>query len=135
MQNLAFLEKLIKKVMKISLLYRGSRDGWEAINFHQKCDYKPNTLSLFQIKNGDCIGGFTSASWSSPKSWEYKYDPSAVLFNLSTQTSFPCLVPSDAIWCRDDWGPGFGLDVLKPFNQFNRDDNCRSRISISSPIY
>jgi hypothetical protein len=58
----AFLHKLLnnrKLVMK--LLYRGSRDGWTPDDFHSLCDGESPTISLFKVKNGPCIGGYTEA--------------------------------------------------------------------------
>ncbi len=43
------------------LLYRGSTDGWLAADFHRRSDGKGPTISLFKIKDGDCVGGYTSA--------------------------------------------------------------------------
>ena len=63
------------------LLYRGSRDGWGYLDFHSRCDYKGSTVSLFQIKDGDCIGGYTEAEWNS--SYSHKEDSNAMLFNLN----------------------------------------------------
>ena len=48
----------------MTVLYCGSMHGWTANDFHSKCDDKGSTLSLFRIKNGDVIGGFTNAPWS-----------------------------------------------------------------------
>ena len=53
------------------LLYSGSvhdkwyKSGWTYEAFHSRCDGKGPTLTLFQIKDGDCIGGFTEAQWDS----------------------------------------------------------------------
>jgi hypothetical protein len=41
------------------------------------------TISLFKIKDGDIIGGFTKAEWNSSSSNSYESDTDAVLFNLS----------------------------------------------------
>jgi hypothetical protein len=30
-------------------------------DFHSRCDKKGPTISLFKVKKGDCIGGFTNA--------------------------------------------------------------------------
>ncbi len=74
---------------EITLLYRGTVHGWMYKDFHDKCDKKGPTLSLFQIKDGDCIGGFTRRQWSSPTAiFSYKYDDSAVVFNLTCHRSF-----------------------------------------------
>jgi hypothetical protein len=56
----AYLHKLLKNwklVMK--LLYRGSRDGWTKADFHSRADGKSPTITLFKVKNGPCIGGYT----------------------------------------------------------------------------
>ena len=51
-----------KKKFKTILLYRGSRDGWKAQDFHRLSDDKGPTVTLFKVKeNGNCIGGFTTA--------------------------------------------------------------------------
>ena len=48
-----------------SLLYRASRDGWAASNFHSCCDNKGPTVTV--VKSGYCIfGGHTGESWESP---------------------------------------------------------------------
>ena len=44
------------------LLYRASRDGWTASNFHSCCDNKGPTVTV--IKSGDYIfGGYTEHEW------------------------------------------------------------------------
>ena len=46
----------------VKLLYRASRDGWAASNFHSCCDSKGPTVTV--IKSGNYIfGGFTDQSW------------------------------------------------------------------------
>ncbi len=50
------------------LRYRASRDGWMYVDFHRMSDGRGPTVTLFKIKdNQQCVGGFTSASWSSPE--------------------------------------------------------------------
>ena len=44
------------------LLYRASRDGWSASNFHSCCDNKGPTVTV--IKSGNYIfGGYTEQPW------------------------------------------------------------------------
>jgi hypothetical protein len=47
--------------METVLLYKGSRDGFYRKDFHSRADNKGPTISLFKMKSGDVIGGFTSA--------------------------------------------------------------------------
>ena len=46
------------------LLYRASRNGWNASNFHACCDNKGPTVTV--VKNGNFIfGGYTDQQWES----------------------------------------------------------------------
>jgi hypothetical protein len=55
------LKLLGNKRLVTYMLYRGSEHGWKFIDFHSRCDNKGPTISLFKIKDGDCIGGYTKA--------------------------------------------------------------------------
>ena len=50
---------------KLTLLYRGSRDGMTPAAFHKRCDGKSPTLTLVQA-HGRVFGGYTTAPWCSP---------------------------------------------------------------------
>jgi hypothetical protein len=71
------LEELLEKkdlnCQKWSLLYRGSRDGFRASNFHSHCDNKPITLTIIKSTSGNIFGGFTSAHWNQDDSWQRVY--------------------------------------------------------------
>jgi hypothetical protein len=57
-----YLLKLLgNKRLVTTLLYSGSIHGWMAKDFHSRCDGKRPTISLFKVKDGDCIGGYTNA--------------------------------------------------------------------------
>eukprot|EP00957_Ditylum_brightwellii_P000029 1986-Ditylum_brightwellii.AAC.1 len=47
-----------------TLLYRASRDGWEASDFHEKCNNQGPTLTVIQSTEGYIFGGFCDISWS-----------------------------------------------------------------------
>jgi hypothetical protein len=49
------------------LLWRGSRDGFGASDFHGRCDGHANTLTVILATNGSIFGGFTPAAWDSRK--------------------------------------------------------------------
>ena len=64
---------------KMELLYRGTRDGMNNKNFHEKCDNKGPTINLFQ--NEKCIfGGYNTRAWASNDQWIYS--PDCFLFSL-----------------------------------------------------
>ena len=48
--------------VSFGLIYRASRDGWAAANFHSRCDYKSPTVTV--IMSGKSIfGGYTDQQW------------------------------------------------------------------------
>jgi hypothetical protein len=47
------------------LLYRGSRDGFEASEFHSRCDCQGATIAIIRSTNGSVFGGFSTTSWNS----------------------------------------------------------------------
>ena len=49
-----------------SLLYRASRDGWAASNFHARCDNKGPTVTVV-LSGTNIFGGFTEQSWTDSK--------------------------------------------------------------------
>lgn len=100
---------------KMQLIYRGSRDGFGAADFHRQCDLKPKTLTVIQTTKGYVFGGYTQACWSS-----YNFspaDPNAFLFSLTNKfnkpTKFKIANPKYAISCHKSYGPCFGeFDTL-----------------------
>lgn len=52
-----------KKPSKPTLRYRGSDHGWTFNDFIKQLNYSSLFVTLFYIKDGDCIGGFTKAGW------------------------------------------------------------------------
>jgi hypothetical protein len=55
-----------------NLLWRGSRDGFTAQEFHLRCDSRANTLTLISDTDGNVFSGFTSVKWES-RLWNGKY--------------------------------------------------------------
>jgi hypothetical protein len=100
----------------VSLLWRGSRDGFSAADFHSRCDGRPNTLTLILDRKGNIFGGFTPAAWESPRRrWIYKRDCSfrSFLFTLKNPHNlsprrFRLKDEQRAIYCCGACGPVFG---------------------------
>jgi hypothetical protein len=57
------------KEPQFKLLYRGSRDGFAAADFHRLCDGKGPTLTVIQTPQGSVFGGYASLSWASAGSY------------------------------------------------------------------
>ena len=51
-----------------NLLYRASRDGWAASNFHSCCDNKAPTVTVIQSGNY-VFGGYTEREWKGKNQW------------------------------------------------------------------
>ena len=49
----------------ITLLYRGSRDGFKSSIFHEKCDKKGHTLVIIESTDNYIFGGYSSIDWES----------------------------------------------------------------------
>ena len=49
---------------KWKLIYRATRDGFDAKDFHSKCDSYQNSLVIIKSSNCNVFGGFTEVSWS-----------------------------------------------------------------------
>ena len=98
---------------KLSLLYRASKDGFEAASFHAKCDDKPNTLVVIKSENGNIFGGYTEQSWSG-RMW--KNDPNSFIFSLVNKDNKPIKIKVTenkySIGTYETCGPAFGGNVL-----------------------
>jgi hypothetical protein len=116
---------------RVVLLWRGSRDGFRAKDFHGRCDGHANTLTLILDTDGNVFGGFTPLSWES-RVWNgkrgdenncRKCDDSlkSFIFTLinphNTQARTFALKAEEkqsAIYCNSSCGPrfGYGADIL-----------------------
>jgi hypothetical protein len=120
---------------KWSLLYRGTRDGFECVHFHAKCDNKSPTLIICKaLHSGFVFGGYTEAEWESISGKdEYKRDSQAFTFSLINRENRPCkmrtLDASHSIFCSAWSGPTFGADFsIYIANKANKIDNCSSNL-------
>jgi hypothetical protein len=51
------------KQVKLELLYRASRDGWQGQDFHSRCDNKGATVTVIECTGGFVFGGYADVSW------------------------------------------------------------------------
>jgi hypothetical protein len=72
---------------KTELIYKASRDGFDANTFHNRCDNKGPTLTIARSDNNYLFGGYTSVAWTSSGSWTI--DPNAFLFTLTNPNDIP----------------------------------------------
>ena len=51
------------EVKKATLIFKATRDGWDAKDFHRLCDDQGPTLCLVQAEEDFMSAGFTSIPW------------------------------------------------------------------------
>jgi hypothetical protein len=109
------------RMKRFNLLWRGSRDGFTAEEFHRRCDGHANTLTLILDTMGNVFGGFTPVEWEAcPGGFippHNKIDESlqSFLFSLKNPHSVPprkFVLKEEkkqyAIYCDAKCGPAFG---------------------------
>jgi hypothetical protein len=105
------------RAKRFNLLWRGSRDGFTAQEFHRHCDGRANTLTLISDTDGSIFGGFTPLEWESHIGGKCKGDDSLRSFLFTLQDphgvqprKFAVMAERKqyAIWCPSDRGPQFG---------------------------
>jgi hypothetical protein len=106
------------------LLWRGSRDGFGANEFHRRCDGHGNTVVLIRDASGNVFGGFTPVKWESSAPGEIghvKGDESlrSFLFTLKNPSGVAARkfalkagAKQSAICCDTDCGPVFGRTCI-----------------------
>ena len=72
---------------KFKLLYRATRDGDSAMNFHLKCDDKYPTICIIKLENERIIGGYTKIPWKAEDK-PYISDESAFIFSINSKEKY-----------------------------------------------
>ena len=131
-----------KNLENISLLYRGSRDGFKASDFHRLCDNKGETLVIIKSTDNYIFGGYTSINWESTK-WNGQCGEKnnarreghglEFIFTLKNPHNIP---PSKyniqkkwldhSICCDINLGPIFGCNDIRIENNCNTNSNSFS---------
>jgi len=97
---------------KLTLLYRGSRDGFSATNFHSRCDGKGNTFTVIKAQGAPNIfGGYTGEAWrsasgtySSARCWLYSLaNRAGRVYKLESLSS-----TSSNVYHNSSYGPTWG---------------------------
>jgi len=95
------------------LIYKATRDGFRAVDFHRCCDNQGPTMTIIQSKSGGYLfGGYSSVSWASRA--DYIVDNSGpFLFTLTNPhgippTKYQVADPKSAIRDHSRYGPTFG---------------------------
>ena len=87
------------------LLYKGSRDGDAAADFHSRCDEAEKTLVIVEDNDGNRFGGFTSQDWAGQ--YLQKKDDDAFIFSIDKNKIYEVIPGQNAIGCYPNFGPVF----------------------------
>jgi hypothetical protein len=112
----------------LSLLYRGSRDGFRAADFHAKCDDKGATVTIVKSTEGCIFGGYSDQSWENRVFGCCRSSSRAFLFSIVNPAGLaPMKLPLTgeinkfAVYCHLSYGPLFGGGCDLCIN-----DNCNT---------
>ena len=99
--------------VELSLIYRSSRDGFSASDFHRKCDNAGPTVTIIKSQFGKICGGYTSRSWTTPAACGTFEDSKAFTFSITRKMK--CLVREDkrrvAVCHWTTFGPEFTNEI------------------------
>lgn len=132
----SLLTKMIGTESIVELLYRATKDGFQASSFHSKCDQKEKTVTIIKNSSNHVFGGFTRSKWTSGTS--LSRDPDAFIFSLRrngvlNNVKLNVTKPSQsyAIFSLASSGPIFGYNVGFDFSICNEADKyCKSSANI-----
>lgn len=131
-----------KDLKDIKLLYRGSRDGFKAVDFHKKCNNKGETLVIIKSNEDYIFGGYTEINWDNT-TWNGKVgennnsrregNGNEFVFTLKNPHN---IEPSKfnmknewlnhSICCDAKLGPIFGCNDIRIENECNNNNNSFS---------
>jgi len=129
--------KLIKRwinpniIIEGKLLYRLSRDGDKISKFHELCDNKGPTLTLFETTDEIKGGIYTPLSWDC-SSYQKGGDLESFLFNLNKNKKYKKIRRDYSIYCytiNGPWIPFFGFYKDK-YHQMRKLRHQGSQINI-----
>ena len=104
----------VNKTSEPKLLYRSSRDGWDACDFHRWYDSKGATITVVKCTEGNVFGGYTSSkSWASPVLGTVVTDDDTFLFSLKSKGDLGaiklcCTHQYKRVYTHKSRGPMFG---------------------------
>jgi len=103
------IKEWIAKGKKIELqrIYQGTKDGFDAFNFHEKCDGKGPTLVVLKSQSfGRVFGGYTTIPWA--QTGNFASDKKAFLFSLTKGKKYSIMNGECAVMHGAESGPVFG---------------------------
>ena len=131
-----WVEEAAKKKVKFELLWKGTRDGFKAKDFHTRCDKKGPTVTVIKSEHDKIFGGFTSESWGFAGSGglQNKHDATAFIYSLTRKEKYAQQLNSDSIGDIGYCGPTFGYAYLSDIF-INDDCNTKGGVCWANRTY
>ena len=130
------------RTIKYNLIYRATRDGDTAKNFHIKCDFIGPNVTLIKTKKGYVFGGFTYKGWKhlfkdikkdDPEFGTQIKDEKAFGFSINEKKIYKNGKPDEfAIHCNNNYGPIFKNNFFKIYNEFLKNGGICGKIEESN---
>jgi len=108
------------------LVYRATKDGDKASDFHKLCDKIGPNITLVKTKKGYIFGGFTFKNWehlprdidiNKPNLGSASKDSQAFCFSVSKKKIYNNEKPNEyAIWCNRIFVPTFKNNLFQIFD-------------------
>ena len=111
------LTKFNSRTLKFKLIYKSSRDGQNAKDFHYFCDYKGPTVTIIKTKNNVIFGGFLSINWDNKGG--SSRDDNSFLFSFNNNKIYKNNKKGYGANFEEKKGPYFGyaINIFEDFNQ------------------
>jgi hypothetical protein len=123
------------RAKSFELLWRGSRDGFGAAEFHCRCDGQANILTLILDTSGNTFSGFTPVEWDSSSGYKGNDSVRSFLFTLTNPHGVLARKfvlrgekKQNAICCNSGFGPIFGFIDICVANDCNANTRSFTRI-------
>jgi len=114
------------------LVYRGSRDGFTAAAFHQKCDKHQPTVTIMKSKEyGKVFGGFSNENWKQLENIGHYKKAKSFVFSISERTKYdvkPQYKDKETVCCNNKYMTCFGQDGCDIAIQHDCNRNSNSGI-------
>ena len=128
---------MYNRYLKLSLIYRGSKDGATAKDFHAKCDLSGPNITLIKTKKNYIFGGFANKGWKhlfkdirkdDPEyATEYK-DEKAFCFSYNLKKIYKNGKPNEnVIYCNNNYGAVFNT-FFKIFDDYYKNGGICGKI-------
>ena len=93
------------KNIRLSLIFKGTKDGQNSSDFHKKCDGIEHILVFLKTAEGLIFGGYTKEGYKSRNN--YVVDNQAFIFSITKKKIYHIKNKKDAIYDYKDRGPSF----------------------------